>query len=228
MAGGPRVVDNTRRRKGKPGAKRVLRSDSAITRQRVLDAAIECILENGYYKTSSNEIARRAGVTWGALQYQFGTREALLLEVVHDRWQQQEHLVAAAEVAGRSLEERLESVMKVLSERYGRPEELAHIQILLDLAHNPEVSEGTRLAVARHQRKLVAIWRPLFEQALGDAADDHLIHYAYNTIRGYLLGGVISKGIANPRNDRIARRLLIEGLAATIRAEAKKAGKSVP
>ena len=54
------------------------------TRGRVVDAAIECILDEGFYRASSNKIAKRAGVTWGVIQYHFGTREALML-AVHER-----------------------------------------------------------------------------------------------------------------------------------------------
>ena len=54
------------------------------TRARVVDAAIACILDEGFYRASSNKIARRAGVTWGVIQYHFGTREALMV-AVHER-----------------------------------------------------------------------------------------------------------------------------------------------
>ena len=45
----------------------------------LIDATIDCILEEGLYRASSNRIAKRAGVTWGVIQHHFGTREALLL-----------------------------------------------------------------------------------------------------------------------------------------------------
>src|SRR5882757_6476754 len=67
------------------------RADGAATRARVLDAVVESILDKGYYRTSSNEIARRAGVTWGTLQHQFGSRELLLLEVLNQRWHDLQH-----------------------------------------------------------------------------------------------------------------------------------------
>lgn len=189
---------------------------------------MESILEIGYYQTSTNEIARRAGVTWGALQYQFGTREALLLEVVNDRWTRLQDVVSRARADGDTLEERLTSVLDVLSEHYGRPEELAQIQILLDLSRNPQVSETTRRAVAEHGRKLLMSWRPLFAQALGQAAaDDDLTQYAFSTLRGYLVGGVISSSLARTRNDRVSRRLLVQGVAAAVRAEAAARGITV-
>jgi len=207
------------------GAVRRRRSDGEVTRRRVLDAAIESILENGYYQTSSNEIARRAGVTWGALQHQFGTREALLLEVVNDRWIRLEETVAAAEISGDTLEERLHAVLKVLSDHYGSPEHLAHIQILLDLSHNPNTSAATREAVAEHGRQLTLAWRPLFNRVLGDAAgEEDLVRYAFTTLRGYLQGGLIARSIAETRSDRVPRELLVRGVAAAVRSESAARG----
>jgi AcrR family transcriptional regulator len=207
------------------GPARRRRSDGEVTRRRVLDAAIESILQNGYYQTSSNEIARRAGVTWGALQHQFGTREALLLEVVNDRWRQLQEGVANAEIRGDTLEERLHAVLKVLSDHYGSPEHLAHIQILLDLTHNPNTSAETREAVAEHGRQLSRAWQPLFSRALGDAAgEEDLVRYAFITLRGYLLGGLIARSIAETRSDRLPRELLVRGVAAAVRSEASARG----
>ncbi|MDL9937827.1 TetR/AcrR family transcriptional regulator [Gordonia sp. ABSL1-1] len=60
---------------------------TAATRTRVLDAAIETLVELGYARTTTQEVNRRAGVSRGALLHHFPTREALLVAAV-------EHLVA--------------------------------------------------------------------------------------------------------------------------------------
>lgn len=194
----------------------------------MLDAAVECILELGYYKTSSNEIARRAGVTWGTLQYQFGTRDALLLEVLNDRWHALEDAVASAAIAGASLEARLTEVLDVLAAYYGRPPALAQLLILLDLSHNPDTSVEIRKAAGAHGRKLAKAWAPLFTAALGEAASEQdLVTYAFTVLRGYLLGHVVSSSIADLRHDRTSRALLVRGVAAAIRDEARARGISV-
>ena len=206
------------------GARR-RRSDSEASRRRVIDAAVECILEIGYYKTSTNEIARRAGVTWGTLQYQFGTRDALLIEVVNDRWHQLQAAVSEATITGETLEERLVEVLDVLDRFYGKPAHLAHIQILLDLIHSPDTSAELRQAVADHGRQLVLAWRPLFVAALGPVANEaDLVRYAYVVLRAYLVGRVISGSLADIANDRTTRALLVQGVAATIRAQAGERG----
>lgn len=55
---------------------------SAETRERVIRAATECIAELGYTGATMSEIAQRAGVTWGAMQHQFGDKDAIIDAVI--------------------------------------------------------------------------------------------------------------------------------------------------
>jgi len=59
---------------------------TATTRARLLDAAIDVLVDLGYARASTQEIARRAGVSRGAQLHHFPTREALVVAAV-------EHLV---------------------------------------------------------------------------------------------------------------------------------------
>jgi AcrR family transcriptional regulator len=209
-----------------PGRRR--RSDGEATRRRVLDAVVACVLEQGYYQASSNEIARRAGVTWGTIQYQFGTREALLLEVLNDQWRRLLERVATAEITGTTLEERLRDVLDVLATHYEVPEHVVLLQILIDLGANPETSTGTRQAMERYGAELTQAWQPLFDQALGEAAaDPELVTYAFTALRGYLSSRIVVSNIAPMRDDTVPRDLLVRGVAAAIRDEAKQRGLSV-
>ncbi len=191
----------------------------------MLDAAVASILDVGYYRTSSNEIARRAGVTWGTIQHQFGTREGLLLEVLNDRWGRLQEVVSAADASGDTLEQRLHVALDVLSTHYATPSHLAQLQILLDLTQNPDTSEETRKAAAVHGRQLMRAWQPLLGQALADAADEEdLVRYAFMAMRGYLLGILISQRLTPTRSDAHQRELLVRGVAASVRAEAATRG----
>ena len=77
------------------------------TRARVVDAAVTCILDEGFYRASSNKIAKQAGVTWGVIQYHFGTREALMLAVHERGLAELDRCLADAEIVGDTLEARL-------------------------------------------------------------------------------------------------------------------------
>ncbi|OZE81868.1 TetR family transcriptional regulator [Rhodococcus sp. 15-649-1-2] len=55
---------------------------TAGTQAKLLDAAIECLVELGFARTSTQEIARRAGVSRGAQLHHFPTKEALFTAAV--------------------------------------------------------------------------------------------------------------------------------------------------
>lgn len=55
---------------------------AAETRERILKAAVECLVERGYAGTTTTEVAKRAGVSRGAQMYHFATRSSLVLTTV--------------------------------------------------------------------------------------------------------------------------------------------------
>lgn len=55
---------------------------SATTRQVVLDATIECLIEHGYRGTTTTAIHERAGVSRGALTHQFPSKNELLAAAI--------------------------------------------------------------------------------------------------------------------------------------------------
>lgn len=63
---------------GKPAPK-THAERSADTRRRIVDAVVACIAEYGLKKTTTNAIAEKAGVTWGALQHHFGGLDGCLI-----------------------------------------------------------------------------------------------------------------------------------------------------
>src|SRR3954466_9091246 len=54
----------------------------AATRTAILDAAGECLVEDGYAGLTTRRIADRADVAQSTLMHHFPTREALLVEAV--------------------------------------------------------------------------------------------------------------------------------------------------
>jgi AcrR family transcriptional regulator len=56
----------------------------AETRARIIAAVVDSIAERGFSRTTAQEIARRAGVTWGAVQHHFGSKDTMMLAVLDD------------------------------------------------------------------------------------------------------------------------------------------------
>jgi AcrR family transcriptional regulator len=65
------------------------RRRSLATRQDIIDATIACFIDIGYFRTTTTEIARKAGVTRGAVQHYFPTTEHVLkasVDYLVDAW----------------------------------------------------------------------------------------------------------------------------------------------
>ena len=60
---------------------------SRVTRSHLLEVTVECLAELGWSATTMSVVAQRAGVSRGAMQHHFPTREDLItaaLEVMFD------------------------------------------------------------------------------------------------------------------------------------------------
>jgi len=67
------------------------------TRTRLLDAAYELLVQDGYHATTVQGVARRAGLTTGAIYANFANKQELMALAVLDRWTHlQQQLLAIA------------------------------------------------------------------------------------------------------------------------------------
>jgi AcrR family transcriptional regulator len=192
----------------------------AETRRQMIDATVACILERGFYRASTNEIARRAGVTWGVIQHHFGTRQGLLLAVLQDGAQRFAETVESAEIAGDTVEERLAALLDILADHYGRPEYLAWLQVMINMDHDPRTSDEVRATMREVAARSSVHVRRLLRAALGPATGvSDLATTLFLTLRGMVLSQQLLDTMAydtvTPGSDRIARQrqLLVTALA---------------
>jgi AcrR family transcriptional regulator len=209
------------RRRGRDGGEA-----QSATRGQIVDAAIATILELGFYRASSNEIARRANVSWGSIQYHFGSREALLLAVIEALNERYTTTVSQARISGGTLEERLGSLYNILVKHYGTPTYLARLQIILNLSHDP----GTSAEVANVLEGLADVagndLNRLLREVAGENASPVTMNVIFNTIRGTALSHQITDTLPcrptashTTAIDRQELTVLISGLAAAVRLD---------
>ena len=215
------------------------RNNAEDTRRRVLDVVVQTVIDIGYYKASSNEIARRAGLTWGSIQHLFGSRDQLMLDVVNHEAARLESLIGSATITGDTLEARLENVLDVLAESYDTDVYLVQMQILLELSANQRKSGRTERTMDRDGETFDRLAQPLLGKAIGEIASEaDLVYYAFMSFRGYLVSSALARRIATLPEGALnkpmgraggggevaQRKMLVQGVATTIRAEAKLRG----
>lgn len=204
------------RRREQSGRERV-----GDTRDRVVDAAVECIVDLGFYRGSStNEIARRAGVTWGVIQHHFGTREGLMLAVLQRGAGHMVETVMGAHIHGSTVEERMVQLVDVFSEHYARPDYLASLQVLLNMDRDPRTSAEVRRTMLEVSERSNTHVRRLLREALGPAVNrPDLATTIFLLIRGFefsqqLLDSMAYDTVAPKRDRNSAQRRLLSQILA--------------
>ncbi|HEV7524797.1 MAG TPA: TetR/AcrR family transcriptional regulator [Acidimicrobiia bacterium] len=193
------------------------------TRARLIDATIECILEEGFYRASSNRIAKRAGVTWGVIQHHFGTREGLLLATFQAGMRELIDTLESAAIDGDTFEKRLEALADVIWSFYRRPRFVAYEELTLNLLRDPTIDAATARLVRRQQTKIGELLTNLANQVVDEDLAAVLPPLAlFQILRGVAIGLVLTEAV--PGRVRRApeatdeRRVLLDALAALARA----------
>ena len=202
-------------------------AQDSISRQRVIDAAIACIIDQGFYRASSNAIAERAGVTWGVIQYHFGTREALMLAVLEEGTRRLDDIVVTAEITGETVTERVAQYMDILLKYYGSMDYLAFSQVLINLTHDPRTSQQTRETMARIGESVNPELNRLQRKVLAGTGirRQAVRSLLFHSLRGLALSHVMLETLPEqpqtPRHFPEQRRLLAEALGMLIEAQSQ-------
>jgi len=208
------VSDAPPRRLRLPAPKRARRSHAdrtAETRARILRAVVESIAEVGFQRTTAAEIARRAGVTWGAVQHHFGGKDGLLVAVVEHSFDRFAERLEDIRVEGTPLEKRAALFVDRAFEHFASPLYRSTFEILLDhLGRRDEGgAPGWRLEMFRAWD---GVWMQLFGDAgLPRARHRTLEHFTFAALSGLASALVLEGPGALPRPGELD--LLKETLA---------------
>jgi AcrR family transcriptional regulator len=105
----------------------------AETRARIIAASVAYIDERGFHQASLQQLARAAGVTVGAVQHHFNSKNELLSAVVEESFQQLTESLLDLDFAGRPLPERIDLFVEHCWQFCNSPRFQASLQILLGI-----------------------------------------------------------------------------------------------
>jgi AcrR family transcriptional regulator len=203
----------------RPRARRTQAERRAATRERILAAVVESIAEVGFQRTTASEIARRAGVTWGAVQHHFGAKhgilEAVLAESVARLADRTSGIPADAPLAAR-----VELFVERAWEHFSSAHYRSMLEILLHLApgdreRRPDWRDGM-------ERALDAIWSRVFpDAALSKPRARALQRYTTSVLSGLAsLAALDGRGTTRAPELRLLAQSLLRELSSAAADEA--------
>lgn len=195
---------------------------TAQTRARLMDAVVESIAEIGLARTTAPEIARRAGVTWGAVQHHFGGKDGMLVSVLDDSFRRFAERLEGIPLEGTSLEQRASLFIDRAWEHFGSAHYRSTYEILSHYLGR-EDSRARRDWRDRMSRDWERIWRRLFADArLPQRRHVVLQHYTIAVLSG-LASTLMLEGAEvalRPAVLDLLKENLTEQLARGVRAQA--------
>ncbi|HWK45485.1 MAG TPA: TetR/AcrR family transcriptional regulator [Stellaceae bacterium] len=135
------------------------------TRRLLLAATIQALFEHGYSRATTAEIANRAGVSRGALNHHFDSKEDLVVQAVE--WQLTAATAEISALAMRLKEGRL-TVSDFLDElwvRFSGELFLVTIEHVAEARHNPLLHKRLVPIVHDFHAELDRIWRHFFAKS---------------------------------------------------------------
>ena len=178
---GPALGDNVRGLARGPNAQR-----RAATREKILDAAVQCILERGHQGTTTLLVQERAGVSRGSLLHQFPSRADLLAAVLEQITLGRHAAYQTRMRRAANDRERFALLVDVLWEQISRPAGFVRLEIMVAAYSDPELLKRIAPDNARTDDAYrAAIWALAQRRGVTDRAGvDHLVTVYTAALRG--------------------------------------------
>ena len=175
-----------------------------ITRRALLDAAAGLFAERGYHAVSLDQIATRAGLTRGALHYNFAAKQDLLLGLLDERLAVRGEQVELADPADLAA-----------AFPFDREFSLLFLEFAAAAARDPEVGRAlvARLG-ARRQENAPAVSDLLGRAGIGNAPAEDLLSIVGAFVNGLSIEALAGAPVAElERLLGVMLRLLLAGLS---------------
>ena len=185
---------------------------SATTREALLDATIECLVEDGYAGTTTSQVALRAGLSRGAHLHHFQTRNALIAAALDElaRKRHAEALAAADRLP--SGPERLPAALDIIWSFYASQLFQAALDLWSHARTDPELRAQLVPIERELDRQTMELVRRMFPDAAARPDFESLVELSIATARGLSLLDMLHPGSDRSRRQWESFRGMLVGL----------------
>ena len=175
-----------------------------VTREKVIQAAIDCIYRDGFHAAHTNRIAEEAGVSWGVLQYHFGDKDGLLQAVIDHIFDDFAATLESTSLQGEDLQQRVRQLIDVVWALVSKKEYRVSIAILRNAGKDNSSSINGQKQLSRWARKTSQLWDELFAGKIQEPQRSEIArHLLFATLRGMV-------DEINPKNVKTKKSIKVE------------------
>lgn len=190
-------------------AERHTQQRAVDTRNALLDAALECLVERGYAATTTIETARRAGVSRGAQLHHFPTKAELLAAAVGRLLERRLEEFRKAFANADPGADRMEAAIDVLWSMYQGPTFTAWAELWMAARTDADLARVVRQLDRSFAEESKAIYAELFPGSSPD--DDFGRDFAFVLMDGIALQRLVEHDGQRPPSDYLAVLKILAG-----------------
>jgi len=165
---------------------------SASTRGRLLDATIECLLELGYARTTTPEIARRAGLSRGAQLHHFPTKGELVTTAVEHLFERRITEFRRAFATLPADTDRAAAAIDHLWSSFSGPTFYAALELVVAARTDPELRRSVAAVDERFGENVRRTFRDLFPAPARPAPFFEVLpNFIFALMEGLALGRIV-------------------------------------
>lgn len=172
-------------------ASRAATPESATLRDRILNAAVSSLIEQGTARTTTLEVQRRAGVSRGALLHHFPTLAQLLSATVGELVRRNEATVQESLLKLEGANDPVERAIRVLAVATAQPAYLAELELWVVARTDSELHAPLLEAEKLARKESERVMRSLFSASNGQPAQAAVVGMTLEFLRGLAVSGVL-------------------------------------
>ena len=182
-------------------SKRRADRNSAATRQKLLDAAVECLIELGVAGTTTLAVQRRAGASRGALLHHFPTHADLLAASVAELVKRNEAAVTASRAGITRPSDPLRMAVHALAYAGRQPSYLAELELWAVARTDRPLKQALVAAERAAKREIDRVSDDLFAKWADAEAYDDAVALTQHFVRGLAISENLRSSAA--RRERL-------------------------
>jgi AcrR family transcriptional regulator len=163
------------------------------TRDRILDAAVQSLIEQGASRTTTLDVQRRAQVSRGALLHHFPTHALLLSATVDDLVRRNEQSVFEMLEKLQDAPDPVERAIRALALMMAQPAFMAELELWALARTDEALRQALRQAERGARKDSERVLRTLFAPAADRPGHDAVIAFTTDFLRGFVLSGVLRR-----------------------------------
>lgn len=166
------------------------------TRESLINATVSLIQEGGFAAASSSRIAERAGMTWGAAQHHFGSKEDIINAILAMSYQRFVETMAAPGLDKGTLEQRVGGFVDRMWAHYQSDWYRVSLEILL--ATREGSNHADKAWEVRQGKTHLKVVRQIFpDSRLSEARIQEVLTFTHCCLSGLSIEGIFETQVKN-------------------------------